>query len=347
MFNKNQPPTLSVIVPVYNGGNFLKRSLTAIINSDYHALEVIVANDGSTDDSAAISRRMGVKVIDSPHSQSGPAAARNAAAEIAQGEILVFIDADVVVKRETLGKIAEAFRLDSGISALFGSYDDAPGAKNFLSQYRNLLHHYVHQNSNSEAATFWAGLGAIRRTAFAEIGGFDAKKYARPSIEDIELGMRLRAAGHRILLGKNIQATHLKKWEVFSMLQTDIFSRAIPWSRLILTRKALINDLNLKKSDRLSALFVGLALLFTVFAGWQPLFLIPVFFLIFGCLYLNRRIIRFFAAQRGALFAAGAFFWQLVYFFYSGTSFVFSWFEVNFNAFRDDDFLSSESTRSN
>ena len=58
-----------------------------------------------------------------------------------------------------------------------------------VSQYRNLLHHFVHQHGHAEASTFWAGCGAIRRAAFDAVGGFDAARFPRPSIEDIELGL--------------------------------------------------------------------------------------------------------------------------------------------------------------
>ena len=78
----------------------------------------------------------------------------------------------------------------------------APRLQGVVSQYRNLLHHFVHQHGNSEASTFWAGCGAIRRSVFEEMGGFDEQRFPTPSIEDIELGYRLRQAGHRILLDK-------------------------------------------------------------------------------------------------------------------------------------------------
>ena len=86
------------------------------------------------------------------------AAARNLAAETAKGEILVFIDADVVVKPDTIGKVARVSKFIPRFQALFGSYDDEPAEKNFLSQYKNLQHHFVHQNSSPEASTFWSGL---------------------------------------------------------------------------------------------------------------------------------------------------------------------------------------------
>jgi hypothetical protein len=55
---------------------------------------------------------------------------------------------------------------------LFGCYDDAPAAQNFIAQFKNLLHSYTHQQGSQDATTFWAGCGVVRRTVFAAIGGF-------------------------------------------------------------------------------------------------------------------------------------------------------------------------------
>lgn len=318
-------PLISVIVPVFNGGNFLDACLDALFASDYEPFEVIVVDDGSTDDSAAISRAKGALLMTTGKRQSGPAAARNLAAAEAKGTILLFVDADVVVKPDTLSKVAAIFEKNAEISALFGSYDDEPRERNFLSQYRNLLHHFVHQNSNPQASTFWAGLGAVRKDVFLSVGGFDCEKFKVPSIEDIELGVRLHANRHRILLAKEIQGKHLKNWTAKSILKTDIFCRAVPWSKLILTSQGMINDLNLKTSDRLSAILVGLIAAFFPFVFWKPwlTFLIAAFLLLI--IYLNRRIFWFFLRKKGILFAAMALPWQLLYFFYSGVTFVFCW----------------------
>ena len=83
-----------------------------------------------------------------------------------------------------------------------------------VSQYRNLLHHFVHQEGNPEASTFWAGCGAVRRAAFDAVAGYDEARFRRPSIEDIELGYRLRRAGYRIRLDRDLQCTHLKRWRL-------------------------------------------------------------------------------------------------------------------------------------
>jgi glycosyltransferase involved in cell wall biosynthesis len=322
----NKKSFVSVIVPVYNGGKFLQKCLDALFTSDYPAFEVVVVDDGSTDDSAEISREKGATVISTPRPQSGPAAARNLAAEKVRGEILLFVDADVVVKPDTIAKVAARFENQPEISALFGSYDDEPGEKNFLSQYRNLLHHFVHQNSNPEASTFWAGLGAIRREAFAAVSGFDCERFAVPSIEDIELGARLRAAGHRILLAKEVQAKHLKKWGAISILRTDIFCRALPWSKLIMTSQGLINDMNLKTADRLSAVFVALTVAIFPFIFWKPVLILVMVFFLLTILFLNLKIFRFFSKKKGRLFALASYPWQFLYFFYSGATFVLCWF---------------------
>lgn len=316
---------ISIIVPVYNGEKFLPSCLDALFASDYSSFEVIVVDDGSTDDSAEISRKKGATVIPSERRQSGPAAARNLAAKIAKGDILLFVDADVVVKTDTLTKVANAFQTQPEISALFGSYDDEPGEKNFLSQYKNLQHHFVHQTSNPEASTFWAGLGAVRRDIFLSIGGFDCIKFAIPSIEDIELGVRLRVAGHRILLDRNIQAKHLKKWEIVSLIKTDIFCRAVPWSRLILTSQGMINDMNLKTADRLSSVFVALSILIVPLIFWKPFLLLILAFFLLAIVFLNWKIFRFFGEKKGVVFAALTFPWLFLYFFYSGITFVSCW----------------------
>ncbi|MGH9945836.1 MAG: glycosyltransferase family 2 protein [Pyrinomonadaceae bacterium] len=315
---------ISVIIPVYNGSRFLHKCLDALFASTFKSFEVIVVDDCSTDDSADISREKGARVLAMARN-SGPAAARNLAAQTAECEILMFVDADVVVKNDTLERVAAIFETRPEISALFGSYDDEPYEQNFLSQYKNLQHHFVHQNSSSEAATFWSGLGAIRREIFISMDGFDCKKFEVPSIEDIEFGARLRQAGHRILLDKNIQAKHLKKWTPLSHLRTEIFCRALPWSKLILTSQCLINDMNLRTSDRVSAILVGFCVLITPLVFWKPVLSVVLIIFLLTVLFLNRKIFHFFVRKKGILFALFSFPWQLLYFFYSGAAFGYCW----------------------
>jgi hypothetical protein len=191
-------------------------------------------------------------VVDRPGS-CGPAEARNIGAAQTTAEVIVFVDADVVVHPDAFVRIRHAFRGDAGLVAVFGSYDDAPAAPGTVSRFRNLLHHHVHQQGAGRASTFWAGLGAVRRAAFLEVGGFDAGRFARASVEDIDLGMRLVGRGGRIVLDPQLQGTHLKAWSLPAMVAADFARRGVPWVGLLLRERAAATALNLGWTHRLSA----------------------------------------------------------------------------------------------
>ena len=184
---------------------------------------------------------------------AGPAHARNAGAAVATGEVLVFLDSDVVVRPDTFKRFRAAFAADPDLVALFGSYDDSPSPDGVVSTFRNLLHHHMHQGSAGRATTFWAGLGAIRRDAFLAAGGFDADRFPVPSVEDVELGLRLHAAGATIKLDPNIQGTHLKSWPLSSMVVTDFLHRGVPWIGLLVEHGPGAARLNASTQHRLSA----------------------------------------------------------------------------------------------
>jgi len=210
------------------------------------------------------------------------------------GDILVFVDADVAVHPDVFNRIRSAFDADPGLTAVFGSYDDNPTAPGVVSGFRNLLHHHVHQHSGGPVSTFWAGLGAIRRSAFEAAGGF-----VEHPIEDIELGMRLAASGARIRLDPDLQGSHLKAWTVAGMVRTDLLVRGAPWIGLMLRHRSALASLNLGWRHRLSSLAsLGLlsaaALLSEVVAG--------VAFAAFVA--LNLSFYRLLARRRGFLQAA-------------------------------------------
>ncbi len=177
---------LTVIIPVHNGGQAFAACLAALGQAraacaDLAQTEVIVVDDGSTDGSPALARSAGARVLALPvPGGHGPAAARNAGARAAGGDFLFFVDADVALHADALRLAAQAFQADPSLEACFGSYDDAPAAPNFLSQYKNLLHHYVHQHAHGQASTFWTGCGAMRLSTFLALGGFDEQTYRRP-----------------------------------------------------------------------------------------------------------------------------------------------------------------------
>lgn len=310
---------VSVIVPVHNGGSDIVRCLQALRASTADvSWELIVVDDGSSDASAEHARAAGARVLATHRPRSGPAIARNIGATAARGEILLFVDADVVVTPATVSDVAAAFDGDPDLAALFGSYDRRPAAPNFVSQYKNLFHHYVHQSSPPGVTTFWAGCGAIRAAAFWEVGGFDSGLYGRPSIEDIELGYRLTRAGHAVRLCHQIQVTHLKRWTAGSLLRTDIRDRGIPWVRLLLRERVFAMDLNLQTANRVSVISVYLlwvALIATVF--WPPMAGVALAMAV-GLLVINLPLYAFFRRERGVRFALAAIPWHWLYYTYNG-----------------------------
>ena len=315
---------ISVIIPVYNGIKVIRKCLNGFMASTYPNYEILIVDDGSTDDSVKICRQHDVTVLQLPK-QSGPGVARNVGSKEAKGELLLFVDSDVVVQPDTIEKVVKIFKENSDIAALFGSYDTEPEEQDFFSQYKNLCHHFVHQQGNLEASTFWAGCGAIRKSIFDELGGFDEKKYPKPSIEDIELGTRLRKKGFRILLDRDLQVKHLKRWSFRNLVQTDIVDRAIPWTRLILEEKQSVTDLNLKISDRICAGLAGLSIIVLPISFSFPGTLVFIILLWGIIIALNFKLYSFFVRRKGILFSIRAFPMQLLYYLYSSCSYLYVW----------------------
>jgi len=318
---------ISVIMPVYNGVTFIKQSLPPLIAmlNRQEVCEVIVVDDSSEDETIAIAEKLGAKVIPSG-GRLGPGGARNKAAELALGELLWFVDADVIVHENAAKKIIPNFN-DESVVAIFGTYDDNPTAKNFLSQYKNLVHHFYHLNAKKEASTFWSGCGVIRKESFIAQNGFDVATYSRPSIEDIELGYRLISAGGKIILVKDFLSTHLKEWRFLNLLHTEVFCRAIPWSRLMLSKTGLINDLNVGIGERISAVIAGLfflSVLTTVITGLSSSLVAISFILAY---FSNRKLYNLFYRRKGLIFMVGGILYHQLYYLYSSAAFVYCYLE--------------------
>lgn len=313
--------SFSVIIPVWNGGQHLATCLRALAASERPPDEIVVVDDGSTDDSAAIARAHGAKVLCLTSGPFGPASARNRGVEESTGNVVIFVDCDVAVHPQTLTQIEEQFRADPEVCAVFGSYDDQPTEPGLVSRYRNLLHHHVHQQSRREASTFWAGCGAIRREVFERANGFD-ETYRWASIEDIELGVRLKGAGHRLLLCREIQATHGKRWTLRQVIHTDIFRRAVPWTKLLLKSSALPNDLNLRMSNRISSVSALLLPIFLILGMRSWPWLLAAGAAVTILLVCNFALYRLFLRRGGFLFSLGAILLHWLHYIYTSATFL-------------------------
>lgn len=318
---------ISIIMPVYNGTEFIVKSLPPLIAMQRRGeiREVIVVDDSSTDETPQLAEQLGARVIPSG-GRLGPGAARNVAASLADGDILWFVDADVIIHDDAALYMEEGFT-DPEVVAVFGSYDDTPPAQNFLSQYKNLVHHFYHHRGRREASTFWSGCGAVRKQSFLEVGGFDIEMFKRPSIEDIELGYRLREAGGKIMLFPELQSTHLKVWRFLNLIHTEICCRAIPWSRLMLQQTGVVDDLNVSTNERLRAGLAGILFLVLLAAlfGWLPWW--TVMLMVASVMLVNHKLLSLFYKRKGLLFTLMGIGFHQFYYLYSSAAFVYCMLE--------------------
>jgi len=311
--------TVSVIVPVHNGGpDFVQclESLTALLPP---ASEIIIVDDGSVDGSDRVAGGFAATLLRTGR-RLGPAVARNQGARAARGDLLFFVDADVTVPPSAMDAFLHVFEDDPEVAAVIGSYDDAPAAPNLLSQYKNLLHHYVHQLSDGDGFTFWGACGVIRRSVFLELGGFD-ERYQQPSIEDIELGYRLRAAGREIRVCRQLQAKHLKKWDSVSLFRTDVFQRAVPWSKLILKTGRMENGVNITRASRARVSLACALAIAALAAWWWPPAAAIAAPVALALLALDLPVLRYFREKRGTWFAVRTIPWHWFSHLYSGAAF--------------------------
>jgi GT2 family glycosyltransferase len=313
---------LTVVMPTVGFGSDFERSARRVLeclDSAGARVEFIVALDGPPVSPPAWLDRPGVRIV-ATGSRSGPAVARNAAAESARGGVILFVDADVEVAPDALERVVAAFTAEPDLVAVFGTYDDEPSAPGLVSQFRNLLHHHTHVSHPGRATTFWAGCGAMRTANFLDVGGFDPG-FSCPSVEDIDLGMRVTAAGGRIALDPTLRCKHLKRWTLTSMIHTDVFARAVPWTKMLGARHALPATLTIDWKNRVSGvlavvLVAALAAAPFVSHAWAVAAASGV--VLVAC---HPGFYRLCLRKRGPAFAVGAFALHVLFFVYSSVAF--------------------------
>ncbi len=321
--------TISVVMPAFRAEALMPRVLAPLLDMKARGevTEVIVVDDRSPDRTADVARGLGARVLTTPQN-GGPGLARNLAAGEAVGNVLWFVDSDVIAWEDGAEKVRAAFS-DPGVAAVFGSYDSAPDGQHWFSRYKNLMHRFYHQTAERDAQTFWAGCGAVRTDMFLKIGGFDVETYRVPSIEDIELGYRIRRAGGRISVDPTLLGKHLKVWTPKNAIHTDIFRRALPWSRLMISREGVHNDLNTSHGEKAKAVIAGLLILSVLALPLAPHQWPVTLALLVIAVAANWSFARFMHAHGGFGFAAATFAYHQFYYVYSAAAFAWCLFEYH------------------
>lgn len=318
LINANKGISVSVIIPSYNAEKTITICLRSIYSSDYKNFEIIVVDDNSSDQTVHLISEFPCKIIQM-NKNAGPAKARNIGVEASFGDILVFFDADVIIEKDTIQRMVETFQEKPDISALFCSFKKSTIPKNFFTEYKNLRHHYTHQISQDYATTFCSGFGAIKREVFIKMNGFNENHRV---LEDIELGYRLYKEGYKIYLKKDIQLIHCKEYSFLSLIKSDFFDRAIPWTKLMLTNKIFKNDLN-TKSRNIISVFVSFVILLNLMVFLIiPESLIIFMLLITWFLFLNRRYFVFVLKEKSFIFTLKSIIMNWFSYLYSGVGLV-------------------------
>jgi GT2 family glycosyltransferase len=226
-------PCVSIIIPAYNAGDTLAECLACVFLSTYDDLEVVVVDDGSTDATRAIAAGFPARLVPT-EGRVGPAAARNLGARAARGDILFFIDADVMLRPDSVDRLLRRFAAGDvdavcGVQAAELRYRDLP------SRYKNLWIRWTYLRLAGEVPLFYTTAAAIGRDLFWMAGGFDVG-YTTPSVEDTAFGQALARLGLRVRVQPDLEVEHVKRYSLAGLLRTD-FCRAAALTRLKLRHR--------------------------------------------------------------------------------------------------------------
>ncbi len=284
---------VSIVIPVYNSADTLDKLLESIESSEACEYEIIIVDDCSTDNSVQVANSHRAKVIRLEQNQ-GPAAARNRGVELAEADVVLFLDADVVIPPHLIAHVARRFENEPELLGLNGYYQPEPLNPGFFPHYKARYINYMFQGVK-ETEALETACAAVRRQVLLDLGGFDTT-YHGADVEDYELGYRIAQLGpmevdHKMVVGHHFPG--------FIGNARNFFRRSAMWTELFLKRRkfdaaATTGDEGLVRI--LGATCVLFALL--ILLGFDHLFLTSV---IIFCIYswLNRGFIKYLYRNSG------------------------------------------------
>jgi glycosyltransferase involved in cell wall biosynthesis len=305
-------PYVSVIIPAYNASGTLLRLLESLQLSVYKNFEVIIGDDASRE-------QLTVKKLQLPHQKfplmmtrllqnRGPAAARNAAAKKAKGDILVFLDADVTCYPDTLKKIAGKFMEDHDLTAITGVWDKHQHTHSFFPQFKALRDWSYWTNERDEDGYYYlfsTRIAAMRRGVFTRLGGFNE---AFRQMEDVELTYRI-AKRYAIIFAPDVRVHH--EFEELWPVAKKYFWRSFYWAKLYGVRRKF-DPVATTMSETVTAISgvgavgvigVGVLLYFILPFAWvRTAALISAALLLCIHLFLLRKFLWFVYKEKGVVF---------------------------------------------
>jgi glycosyltransferase involved in cell wall biosynthesis len=238
---KQRSVYLSVIIPAYNAWDTVGNLLVSLQKSSWKNFEVIIGDDASrTEKSQRILTllkkplgRKRIQIVRLPMNR-GPAAARNAAAKLASGKLLVFLDADVTVYPDTLRRIAQKFQDDADLTALTGVWDKHQKSREFFPQFKALRDWSYWTNERDRQGYYYlfsTRIAAVKRDVFKRLGGFNEDFR---EMEDVEITYKI-ARRYAIIFAPDVRVHH--EFEGFWKVARKYFWRSFYWMRLYKERR--------------------------------------------------------------------------------------------------------------
>ncbi len=263
------PSGVSVVIPAWNAGRTIGRCLEAIHGQTVLPLETIVVDDCSNDCTASVAERGGARVLRLSENR-GPALARNMGARAALGDIVLFLDADVIIPDKLLETMVQAFT-DPSVAAVQTLYSpECPGG-GLVTAYQNFYYHYsLNRLSAGSVAVFATWCAAVRRDVFMKLGGFN-ESIPEPTVEDEEFGYAIADSGGVILLDKSIQVVHLAEYSLgaFSLrrLRMAVAQSKSGWRQV--RQRLLARYMNVHETGTHHSRWVVLSILLTLSAWFS------------------------------------------------------------------------------
>lgn len=204
---------ISIIIPAYNAEKTLGMAIGSIYKNNFKDFEVIVVDDGSTDNTSELVKNYPLRYI-RLEKNMGAAFARNRGVELARGDILLFFDADVEAEEGLLQNIDEQFK-SSAYDVISGAFAKEPKIDNIFLLFISTLSNYNFSKADFALSTH---LVAIRKKAFNQLRGFN-EKFKGATVEDFDFYQRLIADGYKCKLDMRMEVYHNHKFTFYTFFR--------------------------------------------------------------------------------------------------------------------------------
>jgi glycosyltransferase involved in cell wall biosynthesis len=268
-------------------------------------MEVLIVDDCSTDNTVEIVQKYPVRVV-RMEKNGGPARARNKGVEEAAGDIIFFLDSDVIVLDGTVQEVKDYFDKNPHANCVIGLCATEPLNKGFVPKYMAMFE-YIHllDIPGSSVSVFAPRCGAIKKELFQRVGGYD-ESYKGADVEDFELARRI-IKEDRIYVNPKMLVRHQFVNNIQEAVK-NYFKRAVMWIHLFIKNKKFDNAGPTAPSNGIAALCSFFSLLSLMVLPCVPSAKYAFISLLLMFLFANVRWWNFMRKEAGLLFSIKALF---------------------------------------